>query len=228
MSFPAGRKEWAWEWMGFSPPNTCYNPNPLDEKYKKFSQCFDAYYGIGDFDYWKRSELARLTEAEKVELVNYLLEDFKAKKPHKSVRKYIGLLPEGSLNKSLDEYADGRKNFFEVLSVDECRKQKYPHNQRCRHTNGYHCDDCNTFFEKESEDWKRTEGLSDCWMILHNINAMCLRSKADTPSDVLELRKEYDVLSERQAFEIPMNEVQSMLDRCHEMKNKYAQLLSKV
>ena len=227
MSYPANRREWAWEWMGFNPPNTCYNSNPIPDKYNKFKQCFNAYYGIGDFDYWKRDELIKLTQVEKIELVGYLLDDFKAANPH-SLRRYIGLSPDGSLNKTIDKYADGRKNFFDILSVEECRKQKYPHNQRCRKVEGYHCDDCNTFYENECEDFERTEGLSNCWNVLHNINAICLRSKTETPIDVLELRKEYDTLYKRAAFEIPLDEVHSMLSRVADIKKKYSRLLSKV
>lgn len=45
------------------------------------------------------------------------------------------------------------------------------HNQRCRYTHGYYCEDCGTFFPKDSEVYKQTELPWDLSMALHNIDA---------------------------------------------------------
>lgn len=61
------------------------------------------------------------------------------------------------------------------------------HNQRTRYSNGYFCDDCNTFFSKDSPTYRQTELLSSVWMVLWNINAERLRAGLDKINDVSEL-----------------------------------------
>lgn len=165
MSYPAGNKKWAWEWMGFHPPQVAY-ADSIDPKYQKFRHCFDDYHGIGTFEYWKRKELEELTESEKIELVRLLKSD-QSNKITKG-RKYLGI-KNGKINKDIDPYADGRTNFFSTLNYEECAKLKIPHNARCREKDGYHCDDCNTFIKKGTDEYARTEGLSNYKTKLHNI-----------------------------------------------------------
>lgn len=61
------------------------------------------------------------------------------------------------------------------------------HNQRCRWTHGFQCEDCNTFFPLESPTYRRSEYLGTCWMALHNVNSRRHRAKVDPHADVAEL-----------------------------------------
>lgn len=45
------------------------------------------------------------------------------------------------------------------------------HNQRERYSDGYYCNDCKTFFSKDSPTYRQTELLSSIWMVLWNVNA---------------------------------------------------------
>ena len=44
------------------------------------------------------------------------------------------------------------------------------HNARCRYLHGYYCEDCDTFFHKDSDTYRSDELLQSIWMVLHNIN----------------------------------------------------------
>lgn len=226
MSYPAGNSNWAWEWMGFNPPAVGHVEN-VDVKYNKFMKCFDAYYGIGDFDYWDRTELQQLSDANKLELLNLLLEDNKSKT---EARVYLGILGAinkslRTINKSIDEFADSRTEFFETLTLEECRKQKYPHNQRCRYTTGYKCDDCNNFFDKDSEEYLRTEALSSYDMSIHNIGVYFHRENTELPQDIIELRNQFDELNKQNCYEVPIVEIQSMITNYKIIKEKYKSIL---
>ena len=222
MSYPAGNTNWAWEWMGFSAPNTCYNDEPVKDVYHKFRNCFDAYYGIGDFDYWKRNELQKLSDEDKVELIKLLIADNKEKT---EARRYLGLNSDGTINKTIDEFADGRTMFFGILTIEECRKQKYPHNQRCRYTHGFQCDDCGTFIPKDSEEYLRTEGLSDYWMSIHNIGVYFRRENRELPDDFIELETQFEKLDRKNCYDIPIGEIQEMIANYNIIKTKYHSLI---
>jgi hypothetical protein len=223
MSYPAGNSNWAWEWMGFNPPAVGYGV-VVDTKYSKFIKCFDAYYGIGDFDYWDRNVLRSLSDEDKLELIHLLMQDNK----HKTdVRKYLGLNTDGTINKSIDEFADSRTQFFGTLTLEECRKQEYPHNQRCRYTTGYKCDDCNNFFDKDSEEYLRTEALSSYDMSIHNIGVYFHREKTELPQDMIDLRNQFDELKKQNCYEVSMEEIQSMITNYKLVKEKYHSLIER-
>jgi hypothetical protein len=59
----------------------------------------------------------------------------------------------------------------------KCLNQGTEHNRRFRFTNGYFCEDCQTFFPKDSPTYRRTELLSQIWCVLNNIN--CDRERED-------------------------------------------------
>ena len=65
MTAPAGNRAWIWEWEGFTAP-TPYDWTEEDEKsFKEFFPCFDHYAGIGDFSYWIKAELNKLSKSQK-------------------------------------------------------------------------------------------------------------------------------------------------------------------
>ena len=65
MTAPAGNSKWAWEWEGYSAP-TIYAWTDEDEKnFKDFFPCFGDYNGIGEFSYWVKAELNKLSKSQK-------------------------------------------------------------------------------------------------------------------------------------------------------------------
>lgn len=62
-----------------------------------------------------------------------------------------------------------RKN--RLISKEECEGRKWPHNNRCRYTHGFKCEDCGTFFPIESIGYKRHEYPSTLWMAIWNYRA---------------------------------------------------------
>lgn len=221
MSYPAGNSNWAWEWMGFCPPPVGYGA-VVDTKYNKFIKCFDAYYGVGDFTYWVRAELQKLSEEDILELIHLLMQDNKDKT---DVRKYLGLNADGTINKSIDEFADSRTYFFGVLTLEECRKQQYPHNQRCRYTTGFYCNDCGSFFPRESEEYLRTEALSSYDMSIHNLGVYFSIGNIELPQDLIDLRSQFDKLNNKNCYEVPIEEIQSMISNYNLVEEKYYYLM---
>lgn len=58
------------------------------------------------------------------------------------------------------------------------------HNQRCRYTDGFYCEDCETYFHKDSPIYRSSELLSSIYFALHNINAQRLQDKQLPYEDV--------------------------------------------
>lgn len=107
-------------------------------------------------------------------------------------------------------------------SVEECRKQQHPHNNRCRYTDGYKCEDCNRFFPKDSEEYIRTEAVSSYWMSLHNISVDYARKMNEVPSDIVDLRQKFWSLHHKNAYVTPMYEIESMIEQYQEILKKYS------
>lgn len=224
-SSPAGREGWAWTWMGLKPPNLCYNDKDLPEKYEPFRHCFDAYYGIGDFDYWKKSEVDRLTLEGRETLLKLLLEDLKSNKPEKFDR-YDGLTSAGTLKPGVDPYAD-RDEFFKKLSRVECSTQKTPHNARTRYAHGFHCRDCDTFFPSDSDEYIRGEIATDFWRLLHNLKVYFYRKNIDVPADVNELYEEYVLNLEHKQYIVLISYILAFKDAVHALYVKYDHVVEK-
>ena len=187
MSNPAANPNWSFEWMGLKPPGLCYKTqSDIFPKYDKFKQCFGAYYGIGDFDYWIKANLDVLSNEDKLELLNLRMEDLK-EDIEKNGRTYLGLNPDGTFNDTIDPYLDGRTHFFDLMTLEECRNRKYPHNQRCRHANGFQCDDCGTFFGKETADYILSEQLSTVSISIWNTGVFFVRKDEEWPPELRKL-----------------------------------------
>jgi hypothetical protein len=70
-------------------------------------------------------------------------------------RKYLGLLPDGSINKEIPPFIDRRTLFWEQITKEECEKQKFPHNMRSRKTDGFYCNDCGSWIAAGTDDYER-------------------------------------------------------------------------
>ena len=67
--------EYLYKWRGFSPHYAgCFYGDTLRlGGEEKFSHCFDFFSGIGDVDWWIKSELDKLTDDEKDELESLMI-----------------------------------------------------------------------------------------------------------------------------------------------------------
>lgn len=61
------------------------------------------------------------------------------------------------------------------------------HNARCRYTEGFLCEDCNTFFGVSTPTYRSTELLSNLSLVLHNINVDLSRKGLPLDDDVKSL-----------------------------------------
>ena len=71
------------------------------------------------------------------------------------------------------------------------------HNHRCRYFEGYFCEDCETFFPKDSQVYRETELPSEIGFVLHNINATRVREGLPIDDEVKQLcDKFFPILSD--------------------------------
>lgn len=61
---------------------------------------------------------------------------------------------------------------------------KCDHNRVCRHTDGFHCYECDTFYGMDTPTYRSGELLTSIWMVLNNINADLHRAGKDRDSNV--------------------------------------------
>ena len=97
------------------------------------------------------------------------------------------------------------------LSLEECRKGVYAHNKRYRTTAGFHCEDCDIFFSKESEDYIRTELVDSMYFSCWNIRADFVRQGKDVPTSVSFMLNKIDVHKNLIPFSIPFAEVKKLI-----------------
>ncbi len=67
------------------------------------------------------------------------------------------------------------------------------HNHRTRYDTGFYCEDCLTFFTKDSPTYRSDELLSSIWMVLNNINAQRCRNNLKPLQDVADLKDEIGI-----------------------------------
>ena len=66
----------------------------------------------------------------------------------------------------------------------ECITDGYRHNSRCRYTDGFFCEDCNTFFHKDSPTYRGGELLSSIHMVIGNIKSDFIIAKSPVPQEI--------------------------------------------
>lgn len=62
------------------------------------------------------------------------------------------------------------------------------HRHRCRYTDGFYCEDCKTFFRKDSPTYRSDELLSDIEMTLGNITCDLMRDKMPPDLEIEQIR----------------------------------------
>ena len=87
------------------------------------------------------------------------------------------------------------------------------HNQRCRYTHGFYCEDCETFFDKDSSTYRSGELLSSIWMTLHNINVALVRSGKDANAVITAMRDKIGIDIEHDNYEELITEAEFVMAR---------------
>lgn len=84
------------------------------------------------------------------------------------------------------------------------------HNQRCRYTTGFLCEDCGEFFDKDSPTYRSDELLADIWMVLHNVWV-----NDDSALDALAMRDEIGIGKDHSA------DYEDLIERAEVIMSKY-------
>lgn len=87
------------------------------------------------------------------------------------------------------------------------------HNDRTRYTTGFHCNDCNTFFSKNSPTYRSDELLSTIWMVLWNINVERRRAKQDISSKITTMLDKIGIGIKHNNYEELITEATFIMNR---------------
>jgi hypothetical protein len=85
------------------------------------------------------------------------------------------------------------------------------HNQRCRYTHGFFCEDCGEFFGKDSPTYRSGEYLSTLWMVCHNINASALQAKKPEVPEALAMRDKIGIGIRHKNYEEIIAEAEALI-----------------
>lgn len=218
---PANNPNWEWRWMGLSCPSLNYIDNKdyakLQSIYGKYMNTFNVFFGIGDFTCWDKNEILKLTDDEKVEFLNLLLNNEKHD-VHSFSERYIGLV-DGELNKEIDEFSNKDNVFLKRLTIDECRCQEYPHNSNLNGDGWFYCYDCGNKFESNSQDYIKVKLISDISIELHNITVDYNRNKIDIPITIIELEERCNKIKKLKFFEKNSDDIFSLKEEIEKFKN---------
>lgn len=83
------------------------------------------------------------------------------------------------------------------MTKEQCINRKYPHNQRCRYTDGFYCEDCGNYFPKESPDYRRHELSNSLSLVCWNISAEHVRQYGIQLQSALEMEKKLTAISNK-------------------------------
>ena len=85
------------------------------------------------------------------------------------------------------------------------------HNQQCQFTHGFFCEDCCTFFPRDSPTYRRSKLLESIWMVLHNINAESLQAGGPEIPDAIAMRDKIGVHAEHEDYEVLITEAEVVM-----------------
>ncbi len=78
------------------------------------------------------------------------------------------------------------------MTKTECENRKWPHNQRCRYSHGFLCEDCGEFFPKDSATYIRYELPSTISMVVWNIGVEYSRAGKEVPAEIKSVGDKLD------------------------------------
>src|SRR4030043_257589 len=86
-----------------------------------------------------------------------------------------------------------------IMSYDDCIKRTYPHNNRCRFTTGFYCEDCGNFYKKGSNEYELHAGNLnplELWIAYNNKAVEIYRKSNNAESEeykkLIEKRNDFD------------------------------------
>lgn len=92
---------------------------------------------------------------------------------------------------------------------------KCKHNQKCRYTHGFYCEDCNQFFSKDSTVYRSTELLSNIYMVLWNINADRNRKGLSDDKEVSMMINKIGIEKKHKNYEAIIIQAEKIMTRYH-------------
>lgn len=90
---------------------------------------------------------------------------------------------------------------------------KCQHNQRCRYTHGFYCEDCKTFFPKDSPTYRSGELLKSIWSVLHNINAERIQVGDPEIAEVLTMKNKIGIGKKHDDYEALIAEAEIIMKK---------------
>ena len=91
--------------------------------------------------------------------------------------------------------------------------KKCKHNARCRYIHGFYCEDCKTFFPKESPTYRKEELIDSIWMVLNNINVERLRAKKKPYKDVEYMQNKIGIGIKHKNYEEIISEAEKIMKK---------------
>lgn len=92
------------------------------------------------------------------------------------------------------------------MEINNCR-----HNHRYRWTHGFHCEDCDTFFHKNSPTYRSDELLSSIWMVLNNINVDEIRANRKKIPKVEKMKTKIGIGKNHTDYESIISEAEEIM-----------------
>lgn len=106
------------------------------------------------------------------------------------------------------QYKMFRKGFKMKAKQMECI-----HNARARSTEGFFCEDCNTFFGNDSPTYRSGELLSSIWMVLHNINVSFYRAGEKTSEEIVNMKNKIGIGVAHENYEELISEAEILMSK---------------
>lgn len=87
------------------------------------------------------------------------------------------------------------------------------HNRRSRFTSGFYCNDCDTFFSKNTPTYRSDELLSSIWMVLWNIKVDMKRKKKPEDQNVKHLLDEIGIDKQHENYEELISRAEILIEK---------------
>lgn len=99
------------------------------------------------------------------------------------------------------------------------------HNKITRYTSGFHCEECNIFFEKESPTYRSRELLTSIYMVLNNINVDSRRAGKGDIKEVLLMKDKIGIGIYHKNYEELITEAEIIMSKYNENSDSASLIL---
>ncbi len=87
------------------------------------------------------------------------------------------------------------------------------HNKITRYTDGFYCNDCNNFFDSSSKTYRKSQLLSNIWMVLNNIIVDEHGKSGNDIKEVLEMRDEIGIELQHENYEEIISKAEIIMNK---------------